>query len=114
MGHAVLRYDARPDSQNRLQRHDFREEQKTFVGLTFTSNGEEDQAARFTDVGGDEVLHQVNIRTVSTLANASNKTFSNVFSSAAKKGGEDTGGEGGGGSAYRVNHRRIDQSTPDH
>jgi len=59
---------------------------KTFsVGLTLASDREEDQTARFANVRCHQVLDEVDIGGVSTLADAGNQPFPNTFSSAVKR-----------------------------
>jgi hypothetical protein len=50
-------------------------------GLTFTSDSEEDQTTWFTNIGSNQILDEVDIGGISTLADASDQTFSNPFSS---------------------------------
>lgn len=79
-------------------------EGKKIARLTLASDGEEDQATGFTNICSDQILDKVNVRGISALADASNKTFSNTFSTVTKqKRGTD---------AHQVNHRTINQSAP--
>jgi hypothetical protein len=59
-------------------------------GLTFTSNCEEDQTTWFTNIGSNQILDEVDIGGVSTLADTNDQTFSNPFSSIVKKEGVET------------------------
>jgi hypothetical protein len=62
------------------------EEGKCFTGLTFACNREEDQTARFANIRGHEVLDEIDVGGVSTLADAGDKTFSGKISSTNKWG----------------------------
>ena len=78
------------------------------VGLTFTGNREENQATRFANVGCHQILHEIDIRGVSTLANACDQSFSNAFSSTVEQKRVERD------KIYLVDHRTIDLSTPAH
>jgi len=59
---------------------------KLSVGLTFTSDREQNQTTRFTDIRRDQILDEVDIGDVSALANARNQAYSNTFSPTVERG----------------------------
>ena len=73
------------------------------VGPTLASDREEDQAAGFTDIRCNQVLDEVDIGGIPSLADTSNQPFPSTFSSAVKLGGE--------GGAYLADHRTIGRLT---
>lgn len=56
------------------------------VELTFASDREQNQTTLFTDISRDQILNEIDVGGVSTLANARNQAYSNTFSPTVKRG----------------------------
>ena len=59
--------------------------EERLVRLTFTGDREEYQAAWFADICSQQILDEIDVRSIAALANAGDQAFSNTFSSTANK-----------------------------
>ena len=75
------------------------------IELTFASDREQNQTTLFTDISRDQILNEIDVGGVSTLANARNQAYSNTFSPTVKRGRAERE------KVYLADRRTINQSV---
>lgn len=76
--------------------------------LTFAGDRKQDQTARLTNIRRDEVLDEIDVSGISTLANARNQTCSSTFSPTVEQRRVERE------KAYPADHRKTGRSIPAH